>query len=53
VSKAAVGGCLTYKELYQEQFKPEKNIKLGMIVEADDPAYHSTLKIFDIKLWVV
>ena len=26
VSKAAVGGCLTYKKLYLEQFKPTKNV---------------------------
>jgi len=53
VSKASVGGCLTYKELYLEQFDPVKDVKLGIIVEVDDPAYHSTLKNNDIRLWVV
>jgi len=53
VSKAAVGGCLTYKDLYEKQFNPEKPVKLGMIVEVDDPAYHNTLKNLDITLWVV
>ncbi len=53
VSKAAVGGCLTYKDLYEKQFKPTKPVKLGMIVEVDDPAYHNTLKNLDITLWVV
>jgi len=53
VSKAAVGGCLTYKNLYEKQFKPSKPVRLGIIVEVDDPAYHDTLKNNDINLWVV
>ena len=53
VSKAAVGGCLTYKELYVKQFKPSKPVKMGIIVEVDDPAYHDTLKKLNIELWVV
>jgi len=53
VSKAAVGGCLTYKELYEKEFKPSLPVKLGIICEMDDPAYHSVLKSNDIRLWVV
>jgi len=53
VSKAAVGGCLTYKDLYIKQFKPTKPVRLGIIVEVDDPAYHSTLENNNISLWVV
>lgn len=53
VSKAAVGGCLTYKELYEHQFKPKKPIRLGIVCELDDLAYHNTLNQFKIKLWVV
>jgi len=53
LSKAAVGGCVAYGELYEKEFKPSKKIKLGIIVEMDDPNYHSTLKKLDIKLWVV
>lgn len=53
LSKASIGGCLTYKELYEKQFQPEKPVKCGIIVEMDDPAYHSTLKNNDISLWVV
>lgn len=53
VSKAAVGGCLTYKDIYELQFQPKKEVKLGIIVEVDDPAYHNTLKKNNISLWVV
>ena len=53
VSKAAVGGCLFYKELYEKQFKPSLPVKLGIICEMDDPAYHSILKNNEIRLWVV
>lgn len=53
VSKAAVGGCLTYKQLYIEQFHPTKPVNMGIICEMDDPAYHQILKNNDIRLWVV
>jgi len=53
VSKAAVGGCLSYKDMYIKQYHPTKPVKLGIIVEVDDEAYHDTLKKNDIKLWVV
>jgi len=53
LSKAAVGGCQVYKELYEKQFKPDLPVKMGIIVEVDDPAYHSTLKNNNISLWVV
>ena len=53
LSKAAIGGCLAYLDLYIKQFNPEKRVKCGIIVEMDDPNYHSTLEKLDIKLWVV
>ena len=53
LSKAAIGGCMAYKDLYEKQFKPDLPVKMGIIVEVDDPAYHSTLKNNDIRLWVV
>lgn len=53
VSKAAIGGCLAYADLYDKQFKPTKTVNCGIIVEVDDPAYHDTLKKLDISLWVV
>jgi len=53
VSKAAIGGCLAYQELYEKEFKPDLPVKLGIIVEMDDPNYHSTLEKLEIALWVV
>jgi hypothetical protein len=53
VSKAAIGGCITYRELYMKQFNITVPVHLGIIVEVDDLAYHSTLQRFGIKLWVV
>lgn len=53
LSKAAVGGCEFYKDLYIKQYHPAKPVRCGIIVEVDDPAYHDTLKKLDIKLWVV
>ena len=53
LSKPAIGGCKVYRDLYIKQFKPEKEVICGIIVEVDDPAYHDTLKKLDIELWVV
>lgn len=53
LSKAAIGGCVTYRELYQRQFKPKFPVHLGIVVEVDDRAYHDTLHKFGISLWVV
>jgi len=53
VSKAAVGGVLTYRDLYIKQFKPHVPVHVGIIVEMDDKAYHPTLDKLGIKLWVV
>ena len=53
VSKAAIGGCIVYRNLYIKQYQPTKEVRLGIIVEVDDPAYHDTLKKLEISLWVV
>jgi len=53
VSKAAIGGCITYREMYMRQFNPKYPVHLGIVVEVDDLAYHDTLKRFGITLWVV
>lgn len=53
LSKAAIGGCLAYADLYDKQFKPSTSISCGIIVEVDDAAYHDTLKKLEIELWVV
>ena len=53
LSKAAIGGCVTYRELYMKQFNPKYPVHLGIVVEVDDLAYHDTLKRYGITLWVV
>ena len=53
VSKAAIGGCVTYREMYYKQYKPSVPVHLGIVVEVDDRAYHDTLNKFGIRLWVV
>jgi len=53
LSKAAIGGVLTYRDLYQEQYRPGVPVFVGIVVEVDDPAYHPTLQKNNIKLWVV
>jgi len=53
LSKAAIGGCITYRELYIKQFKPKDPVHLGIGVEVDDLAYHPTISRFGIHLWVV
>lgn len=53
LSKTAIGGVLTYKQMYDKQFKFEKPSRCGIVVEVDDLAYHPTLEQFRITLWVV
>jgi len=53
LSKTSVGGCLTYKEMYIKQFSPVQKVRMGIVVEVDDLAYHGVLQQHDIALWVV
>ena len=53
LSKAAVGGCLAYRDLYIKEFNPVLPVRCGIICEVDDPNYHDTLENNNIKLWVV
>jgi hypothetical protein len=53
LSKAAIGGVITYRELYMRQFKPVFPVHLGIVVEVDDLAYHETCRRYGITLWVV
>jgi len=53
LSKAAIGGVVTYREMYLKQFKPLHPVHLGIVVEVDDLAYHATLNKYGIRLWVV
>jgi hypothetical protein len=53
LSKAAIGGVISYRELYQTQYKPKVAVSLAVVCEVDDPAYHTTCNRFGIKIWVV
>ena len=53
LSKAAIGGVVTYRELYMAQYKPNVDVYLGVVCEVDDPGYKTTCQRFGIKVWVV
>ena len=53
LSKASVGGVLVYRNMYVDQFKPAKKVRVGIVVEVDDFAYHGILNEHEIALWVV
>ena len=53
LSKAAIGGVLAYRDLYQKQYSPGVPVHVGVVCELDDPAYHGILRKEIIRLWVV
>lgn len=53
LSKASIGGVVTYREMYMKEFNPGTPTNVGIVVEVDDLAYHATLDRYGIKLWVV
>jgi len=53
LSKAAIGGVISYRELYMEQYKPGKPVNVAIVCELDDPAYKTTCERFGIKVYVV
>jgi hypothetical protein len=53
LNRTAIGGVLSYRDLYKKQFKPGVPVAVGIVCEVDDLAYHATLKNNNIKLWVV
>jgi len=53
LSKAPLGGVLAYKDLYQKQFSPIVPLKMGVVVEVDDSAYHPIYEKLGVKWWVV
>lgn len=53
INKAAVGGVLTYRDLYIEQFKPGKPVKMAIVTGVHDPAYDSICHKLGIIVWVV
>jgi len=50
---SAVGQALTYKTLYEEQFKPEKPIIAAIIAKLGDPDMQHVCDVYNIKTWVI
>jgi len=48
-----LGQLDAYKQLYQAQFRPTKEISLGYVCRDDDPTLHTLLTLKGIRLWVV
>jgi len=48
-----LGQLDAYKQLYQAQFHPTKEISLGYVCRDDDPTLHTLLALKGIRLWVV
>jgi len=48
-----LGELIMYRDLYLKQVPQIKPVKLGAIVELDDPALHETFRREDIVIWVV
>jgi len=53
LTSSGIGQLLAYKKLFEEQHPKFRKIILGYVVLEDNPTLHSTLKAFDIALWVV
>jgi hypothetical protein len=50
---SAVGQAITYKILYEEQFKPTKLVIPAIITEFDDPDMRHVCDVLGIRVWVV
>lgn len=50
---SAVGQALTYKILYEEQFKPSQPVIPSIVTEFGDPDMQHVCDVYNIKVWVV
>lgn len=50
---SAVGQALTYKTLYEEQFKPTKPVIPAIIARYGDPDMQHVCDVYNIKTWVI
>jgi len=50
---SGVGELIVYKQLFREQYEPDKELVLGYVVRRDEETLHSTLSKEQIRLWVV
>lgn len=53
ISKAAIGGVITYRELYKDQYKPGVPVFVAVVCEVDDPAYRFIAEKQGIHVWIV
>ena len=50
---SAIGQALTYKTLYEWQYKPKKRVIPGIVTEFTDPDMLDVAKHYGITVWVV
>jgi len=50
---SAITKLLKYKLAYQEQYKPTKPVRLGLIAAVDRPEYDRVLWEYGIRKWIV
>jgi len=50
---SAIGQALTYKTLYEWQYKPKKQVIPGIVTEFTDPDMLEVAKHYGIRVWVV
>jgi len=50
---SAVGQALTYKILYEEQYRPTKPVTATIITEFGDPDMQHVCDVLKIRVWVI
>lgn len=50
---SALGQALTYKTLYEEQFKPEKPVTPAIITEYDDADMRHVCEVYGVRIFMV
>jgi len=50
---SAVGQALTYKTLYEEQFKPEKPVIATILTKLSDPDMKHVCDVYNIEVWMI
>jgi len=49
---SGIGELLMYRDLWRQQFRAWKSLRLGYVASVDDPALHATLRRHRIRLWI-
>lgn len=50
---SALGQALTYKILYEEQFKPQKPVQAAIITEYDDKDMRHVCEHYNVRIWMI